>query len=418
MIRTLIVLCILGICAFIGYQVQTLPLYVRFYNDLNNSYFQTPFLAWILISLLAAMLLFLIFKVLWFVWRSPKIFSRSSQARKESKAHRLLQQGLSALSLGNYRQAEKKLVKGGQLAAQIGQSPVLYYEYAASAADYQQANERRDQYFLLAREYANNKENLLARLNEAESQVANGEYTAAIKSLQQLQNKDPRNPKIINLLDSAYVHSEQWALAWQNLSGLRNHISEANYRERRKLYARGMLQDTSAVETFEQLQTAWKNLPADIRADKGMLLQYANSLVENGHAEQAEKLLAAELKQHQDLDLLQAYSQLRGINFAKALKNLENLQAHFPDNAVYLYCLALVAYRAEDLDKAAQYVESSLKLQPSAEAFALWGRILEARQQPEAALAAYRQGVSGLLEQEALAGELLPPPVQTPVAIK
>ena len=213
MIRTLIVLCILGICAFIGYQVQTLPLYVRFYNDLNNSYFQTPFLAWILISLLAAMLLFLIFKVLWFVWRSPKIFSRSSQARKESKAHRLLQQGLSALSLGNYRQAEKKLVKGGQLAAQIGQSPVLYYEYAASAADYQQANERRDQYFLLAREYANNKENLLARLNEAESQVANGEYAAAIKSLQQLQNKDPRNPKIINLLDSAYVHSEQWALA-------------------------------------------------------------------------------------------------------------------------------------------------------------------------------------------------------------
>ena len=352
MIRTLIVLCILGICAFIGYQVQTLPLYVRFYNDLNNSYFQTPFLAWILISLLAAMLLFLMFKILWFVWRSPKIFSRSSQARKESKAHRLLQQGLSALSLGNYRQAEKKLVKGGQLAAQIGQSPVLYYEYAASAADYQQANERRDQYFLLAREYANNKENLLARLNEAESQVANGEYAAAIKSLQQLQNKDPRNPKIINLLDSAYVHSEQWALAWQNLSGLRNHISEANYRERRKLYARGMLQDTSAVETFEQLQTAWKNLPADIRADKGMLLQYANSLVENGHAEQAEKLLAAELKQHQDLDLLQAYSQLRGINFAKALKNLENLQAHFPDNAVYLYCLALVAYRAEDLDKA------------------------------------------------------------------
>lgn len=418
MIRTLIVLCILGVCAFLGYQVQTLPLYVRFYNDLNNSYFQTPFLAWILISLFAAIMLFLLFKVLWFIWRSPKIFSRSSQARKESKAHRLLQQGLSALSVGDYPRAEKKLAKGGQLAAQIGESPVLYYEYAATAADHQQANERRDHYFLLAREYASNKENLLARLNEAESQVANGEYAAAIKTLQDLQNKDPRNAKIIHLLDQAYVHSEQWALAWQNLSGLRNHISEENYRERRKLYARGMLQDTSAIETFEQLQTAWKNLPADIRSDKAMLLQYANSLIENGHAEQAEKLLAAEIKQHSDLELVQAYSQLRGINFAQALKNLESLQGQYPDNAVFLYCLALLAYRSENYEQAGQYIEASLKLQPSAEAFSLYGRILEARKQPEAALAAYRQGVIGFLDHEALAGELLPPPVQAPIALK
>lgn len=415
MIRTLIVLCILGICAFIGYQVQTLPLYVRFYNDMNNTYFQTPFLAWILISFLSAVIVLFGFKILWFIWRSPKIFSRSSQVRKEAKAHHLLQQGLKALSMGNYRLAEKKLAKGGQLASQVGQSPVLYYEYAATAADHQQASERRDQYFLLAREHAHHQDNIFAQLNEAESQVANGDYSAAIKTLQRLQTKEPRNIKIITLLDTAYMKSEEWTLAWKNLSDLRNQLSEESYQEKRKLYARGMLQDTSALESFEQLQNAWKSLPSDIRSDKAMLLQYANSLVENGHAEQAEKALAAELKQHNDLELLQAYSQLRGIDFAKALKTLESLQAQFPDNAVYLYCLALLAYRSEDFEKAGQYAESSLKLQPSAEAFALLGRILEARKQPEAALIAYRQGVSNLLEhEEALAGELLPPPEQLP----
>lgn len=417
MIRTIIVLIILSICVIGGYYIQTLPYYVRVYDIGASLFIEIPLLAWVLLSLACAFVLGLCFKSVWFIWRSPKIFSRNAQVRREYKANQLLRQGFEAMSVGDYRRAEKKLVKGGELTEQNGKNPVLYYENAAIAADRQNANERRDTYFKLARHKAENqKDTRLTSITEAETLVANGEYTAAVKLLEPMQPKDPRNSKILNLLDECYCKLERWQDAWQNLRKLRNYLSNDEFTIRKKTYARGMLRDTSAIETYEQLQSAWRQLPTEIRAEKEMLMQYASSLVENGHSAEAEKLLSTQIKTTADIDLVQAYSQLRGINFKKALSYLNNLEPRFIENATFQYCKALIAYRAQEFAIANTAIESSIKLQKTPEAFALWGQILEASKQPEAALAAYHQSVTMKLEQ-GISGEWLPALQQTPVQL-
>ncbi len=410
MVRSIIVIFILCICMLVGFNVHNLMLNVHLYNAASDTMIKMPLVAWLLLSLAFSFTFLFVFKILLFVWRSPKIFSRSAKHRKEYKAHRLLQQGLSALGSGDYRRAEKKLAKGGQLAEKIGESPVVYYQNAAIAADRQNENTRRDEFFILAREYAGHSESKLALLTEAESHIANKKYKPAVKILQGLHEQEPRNSKILELLDKGYVGLEQWSDAWKNLGKLHHYLTNEQYAERKRVYAKGMLKDTANIETFEQLQTAWRSLPADIRAEKDMIMQYANSLIDNGHSEQAEKVLATQLKSNADLELVQAYSQLRGINFSKAMKTLESLENKFPDNELFFYCQALVAYRAQDLKRANDYVEKSLKIKTTPEAFSLWGQILEAREQPEAALVAYRQGVLGQLEGTTHAGELLAAP--------
>ncbi|SUO96549.1 heme biosynthesis HemY N-terminal domain-containing protein [Suttonella ornithocola] len=413
MIRTLIVLIILSLCVIVGYNIQTLPAYVRIYNNLNNSFIETPFISWIIFSLIGAYIILIVLKILWLIWRSPKLFSRNAARRKEYKAHRLLEQGLSALTAGDYHKAEKKLAKGGHLADELGQPSVIYFENAAIAADKQNANQRRDEYFLLGRKHAEKKEQKLTSLTEAEILVNNHDYVPAIKILEELRHKEPRNLKILELLDTCYYKTQHWESAWQNLTKLRHNLSPDEFEKRQKKYARGMLKDTSAIETYEQLQTAWKQLPADIRGEKEMLLQYISSLVENGHGEEAEKILIQQIKSQSDIDLIQAYSQLRGINFSKALNNIQHWESQYPGNATFLYCKALIAYRAKEYDIAAHAIEASLKLQSSTEGFALWGAILEAKQQPEAALVAYRQSVAGQIDNNGLTGELLLPPAHS-----
>ncbi|MBR1374709.1 MAG: heme biosynthesis protein HemY [Cardiobacteriaceae bacterium] len=393
MLRAIIVLFLLSVCLIIGYAVQTLPMSVRIYDFANNRYFETPLISWILLSLVCAAVLLICGKFLGFLLRSPEIFSKNAQNRKSYQAHRFLEQGLRSLATGDYSDAEKKLVKGGQIAEQLGLSPVLYYENAALAADRQNNSERRDKYFLLARENSVDKDSLLTKISEAETRIANGEFQVAAQILEKIARQDPKNPKIALLLDSVYPQLGKWTNAWHNLDKIKKQLSNAQFAEKKKSYAKEMLQDTSAVETFEELQTAWKNLPSEIREDREMIVLYAASLSENGHHEEAAKLLASQIKSNPDITLLRAYSDLQGINDARSAENLEAWSKLFGKNPEYLYCRALIALRNNQLAEAEKFISESLNLRETSESLALLGTICDYQKQSAQALKAYRKSV-------------------------
>ena len=191
---------------------------------------------------------------------------------------------------------------------------------------------------------------------------------------------------------------------------MRPHLAEAEYSTRQKTYAKGLLHDTAARESVEALEAAWKRLPAEVRRDKDMILQYAGALVENDHPEEAEKLLAAEIRQTQDLEYIQAYSQLRRANFRAQLEHMKQWENKHTNDAIFLYAKALIAYKAKELDIALAAIEEAVKRSQTGEAFALYAQILEAKNRPEAALVAYRQSVAPLHPEQALDGDLLPAP--------
>lgn len=409
MVRALLVLVILGLFLLLGYSVQNLQMFVRIYNHADHSYIETPFIAWILLSFFASYLLLLALKVLHLIWRSPQIFGKNARERKSKRANKLLQQGLRDMALGNYAMAEKRLAQGGKLAEELGLSPVLYYENAALAAEKQNSQDRRDRYFLKAREKSSRvSDGLLTKLSEAKSLFESGELQAAANILEALKGKDnQQNIKIVQLLDEVYPAQKRYLDAWENVQHLKRHLSQDVFHAKRREYAKGLLKDNSSAN-FEAVKEAWQKLPAEIKYDKELVVIYAATLVDNSHSDEAEKLLMERIVADKDLDLIQAYSQLRGVDYQVSLENMLSWQPEFNDNALFLYCLALVAYRAKDYSIALNSIERSLKLRQSPESFALLAQILEAQQQPQAALTAYRRSVVAQLQNDkALSGELL-----------
>lgn len=392
----------------LGYYVHSFPATVSI--DMMGYTAQTNLVIWLIVSLILSLTLLWLWKILHFVWKSPERFSRTLETRKQHKAESFLRGGLNDLIGGNYKRAEKQLARGGELSEQLGHSPVLYFENAAIAADRQHAEQRRDTYLLRAREGADNRSMKITRLAEAEMLVENGQYAQAEKLLKAADNGSGENPRVFMLLDKIYPEREKWTDAWQNLRHMRSFLSQQAFDERSKRYARGMLRDSAARDTYAELRSAWQKLPPQIRNDKEMIILYAGSLVENGHGEEAERLLAGRIKAAQDLDYIQAYSQLRGINYRKALHNMDLWTDTHGDDPIFLYCRAKLAFRAEAYTLAGEYIEDSIKRRPSTEAFALWGQILEARDQPQAALAAYRQSLFNEAGAAPVAGELLPAP--------
>lgn len=410
MIRVIIVLTILAACAALGLLVKTLPYDVLIRTQ--DKIISIPLIYWVIISFITVWLLGVVFKTLLLIWRSPQILSRSSETRRKRKADKMLRLGLHEFIAGQYSKAEKHLVKGATLSESLGHSAVIFYENAAIAADRQNAPERRDSYLLKARQEAGHGDQVATRLTEAEVLIVNKDYARAEKLLDTLT--DRRNPKLLALLDAAYAGQEKWAKAWELLPSLRNSMDAEAFAEKRKNYARAMLNDTAALESYSELSAAWRNIPAEIRREPEMILIYAGSLAENGHSDESDKVLVEQIKSTQNIAFIQAYSQLRSGNFKARLANMQQWESKHPNDALFLLAKAQIAYFAKDYETANAAVEESLKRHPSSEAFALWAQILEARDEPQAALAAYRQSVSEKFARNTLHGDFLPAGTQLP----
>lgn len=403
--RFIIGLLVIVLCTGLGLLVKAFPMDVML--TINNKHgVIIPLVYWLILSFIAVWLLGLVFKTLLLIWRSPQILSRSSEVRRKRKADKMLRLGLHEFIAGQYHKAEKHLLKGGELSESLGYPSVIYYENAAIAADRQNAPERRDNYLLKARQQASSGDAAAIRLTEAEVLISNKDYARAEKLLETL--KDKRNPKLLTLLDTVYTAQEKWSKAWGHLPSLRNYMDSEAYAERRKTYARAMLNDTAALESYAELSNAWRNIPAEIRREPEMILIYAGSLAENGHSEESDKVLSEHIRATQNMAFIQAYSQLRSGNFKNRLRHMQQWEAKHPNDALFLLAKAQIAYFAKEYEIASAAVEESLKRHPSSEGFALWAQILEARDEPQAALAAYRQSVAEKFARPGLHGDFLP----------
>lgn len=404
MIRSLLALAFLAFCGTAGYYIATSPHEVEIFLQgrdriIRGNLFEMAFWAFLASYLLQKALGFL-----YFIWRSPSLFSRNQNLRKKQRAESLLRKGLEEMILGHYPQAERLLIKGANLAKSLDQSTMIYYENAAIAADKQQADQRRDEYLLEARKDSGRTHFTL--LNEAELAFNNQDYKQAEKYLSQLLEREPRNSKILLLLDQCYAAQNKWQDAWQLSFKLNGAMNEDVLHNKRHHYALSYLHDLIQEGHAEHLNTFWSKVPQELKREQDMTLAYVEALVASNQAEEAEQYLLQEIRSTQNLALIQAYSQLTRAHYARQLENMLQWEKQHAHDPIFLLAKARIAYKAQQYELALSSIEHVLQQAPSAEAFVLWAQILEALGQNDAALSAYRQG---LTQQQALQGALLLP---------
>ncbi len=336
---------------------------------------------------------------------------------KQKLAQKALTYGLVELSEGQWRQAERHMLKyAGQ-----GEAPVLNYLAAARAAQEQGAEDRRDRYLKLAHEVEPNAD-VAVGLTQAELLLSQDQKEQALATLRRLYQLVPSHPQVLKPLGRLYREMGEWKNLIDLLPKLRKRkvfddkTLDAMARE---AYA-ALLRDSEDVRT---LMDTWSSVPKALREEEELLLVYLQRLMDLGESAQGEPLLRAVLKRRRSDALLRMYGLLKGPDLPRQLVQAESYLAGHEQDATALLTAARLCLRNGLWGKARGYLEACVGVRPDAEACAELAILLDKLGERDAALARYREALllapccKTLVAAEVEVVEHLIPAIEAPAVI-
>lgn len=327
-------------------------------------------------------------------WRAAR--ERRQLVRRDSD----LTTGIMQLIEGHWARSERLLTQGLKHA----DAPVANYLLAARAAQLQGATDRRDQWLDLA-QGASADGATSAALTRAELQLAAGEPAAAVATLTALEQPTRDQPAATALLARAYRALGDRAGLFALLPRLARATLPAAEREELATFAvQGELERTDL--TNQRLGEVWASVPSELRAVPALVAERARALARLQRGDEAERELKAALTREWHPTLVKSYGEARGSDAARQLQQAETWLKTYPDDPVLLLAAARLAMANELWGKARSYLESSLALAPTGDAYALYGQLLTALGEEERALLAFRTGLQLVSPS---AAEPLPP---------
>ncbi|HYM34030.1 MAG TPA: heme biosynthesis HemY N-terminal domain-containing protein [Steroidobacteraceae bacterium] len=306
--------------------------------------------------------------------RSPVLMRLAAENRKRERARRDLVQGLMDLSAGKWARAETTLT------AHVHESsaPMVHYLAAARAAELLGSRSRCDEW--LARALKADTENPApALITQAELYLKRNQVQQALSILRDLQARDPRNERALELLARIYRQQGDW----QQLQALTPMLRAITGAER------GLIDEVEAqiaLDRFKaiglatdskQLTTAWQELSSTLTTRPDVIVAYARAAIACRQFHVAEESLRKLLEEQWDEAAVLAYGEIED---AEPLDVLDRAEAWLPEHqldANLLLTCARLAIRAELYGKARSYLETSLSTRPRLETYQIIASLAE-----------------------------------------
>ncbi|MEE8428846.1 MAG: heme biosynthesis protein HemY [Gammaproteobacteria bacterium] len=320
--------------------------------------------------------------------RIPRVTREWHTRRKFARARQGLNQGLIKLAEGDWRGAEKQLLK--QVA--YSDNPMLNYLAAARAAHKQGAAERRDSHLLAARESGPNAD-VAVGITQAELQISHRQLEQALATLTHLRELAPRNRHVLEMLMHLYTNLGDW-----------NHLSELLPELHKRKVITGVQADSLEREVHLQLldQSArigdvtdlkgtWSRVPKRLTRDESLQLAYAGHLQKLGAEDNAEVLVRRALQRNWSGLLVNIYGQLEGSDRARQLAGAESWLKDHETDPDLLLSLGRLAIRSQLWGKAQGYLESSVAIAPTVAGYQLLANLLEQLDDQAEAAECYRK---------------------------
>ncbi|MBL8251554.1 MAG: hypothetical protein JNK31_07785 [Candidatus Competibacter sp.] len=348
------------------------------------------FLALFLIALFIA--LYGLVRLIVKLWRIPNWTLLSNRRRLRKKARHSYTKSVSEMAAGHWETAEKALVKS----ASHSDSPALHYLSAAQAAHRLEDVKWRRDLHLREAEDSPDADKLMVQIVRAEFLLDDGHAEQARPLLESLRAQHPHHPGVLQSLAKTYQHLK----AWQPLQALLPQLQKQKTLGP-KLFAQfqqqayhGLLESAAAGGSLEKLRALWRQAPAAIREeDEDFLIGYAGAVCDYGAVDDAEKLLREAINRRWSDKLVAGYGMLERGNAAAQLATAENWTARHPDNPYLLLTLGRLASRCQQLDKARAYLERSIQLMPTPDAYQELGELLLSLHEPNKALQCFQTGL-------------------------
>ena len=336
-------------------------------------------------------LLYFALRFLSSVWQMPADMRRWRLYRLEDKSGQTLLDGLTAYARGEWQAAEKAALRFSH----IGKAPLLNYLTAARAAHELGQYQRRDQHLEAARQCAPGEQTAIG-LTQAELLIKGKQLDKARHILQEIYRENPRNREALRLLVQCYVYQEDWEHFLELTPALRkfNVILEKDI-EALETRAYAALLDTAA-DNATAVQRLWQRTPKDIQENQAVLSQYIQHLIDLKSSDIAESMIRNALRRQWNDGLVQLYGLIDGVDVKSQLQYAEAWLKERRDNPVLLLTLGRLCMRNKLWGKARDYLEAAIARGASEQAYNELGHLLEALNEPQAALQAYRAGLQHL----------------------
>ncbi|MDX8125701.1 heme biosynthesis HemY N-terminal domain-containing protein [Methylomonas sp. OY6] len=340
------------------------------------------------------------FRLMGVLIRMPNQFAKRRRNIRFNRSQEALVAGLFDAADGNWERAEKVLIKH---AAHSG-APLLHYLTAARAAQSRGALDKRDEYLQKASEQSPDT-NMTVGLTQAELHLSEKQFEQALETLGKLHSINPGHARVLKMMHQAYQHLGDWEGLSKILPSLQQHkvLMETEVKLLETETFSRLLKQTIAQGDRQAIQTCWEGIPDHIKTLPGIANIYFAAMIAAGAGSSVESAMLKQLGRHWDDTLLVLVSNIEADDKAKQLQSIEQWLAVYPSNAVLLRVLGKLALKAEQMEKAEQYLLKSLNTEASVATYQLLGELLFSKGDKDQACDYFKRGME-LASSELISG--------------
>ncbi len=299
-------------------------------------------------------------------------------------------EALSALAEGDWAHAETRMLK----AAKNSDTPLHYYLAAAQAAQYLGAIDRRDIYLHQALQSSPTAK-LTVGLTQAELQFQQGQYEYCLATLNEVQKLAVNNKLLLKLYADVYSTTGAWEEIINLLPALSKYaVMPLEDFTALQIKAYTYVLRTEAKKTGKQgLITLWDSLPREVRNQDEIVEHYVQLLLTLNAPNEVEAILRNHLKRQWDPRLVKLYGLTLSSDVGKQITNGEAWLKSHEDDPKLLLALARLCIANKLWGKARNYLDASLAIESTPDAYAELGRLLSFLGDQQRALECYKKGL-------------------------
>lgn len=386
MLRIISIFLVLLGSVFLGIQLHNDPGYVLI--GLKHWTLETTLWVALFALLVFFGLLHLILHALFKIIKTPGTLQHWNARRLAHKAQRITRKGLIEYSEGYWDKAKKHLIQ----AIPNTDMPLLNYLTAARAAQKMGDSQLRDHYLRQAQQ-AMPEAKIAVELTQAQLQLANEQWEQALATLRHLHDLAPHHPYVLKLLVKLYQHVRDWSQLIALLPALKKH-NVLHSRELDDLERQAYLNALQELQKQNQPQEViafFNSMPKSLQHHIDLIIPYGHYLLNHRYNSQTETLLRNALRKEFHPRLIELYSHIPANEQQVAF--IESLLKKNSHCAPLLLCLAQQAMTKQLWGQAKTYLEQSITVYPSPQAYEALGILDEQLGNPVAACAHYKTGL-------------------------
>lgn len=319
---------------------------------------------------------------------------------RENRARRQMENGLLALTEGDWQRAERELSRSLEY-----RRSTIGLLAAARAAQGSADSSRRDRWLQLA-DSRFGRRHFVTGLARARLLIGEGQVDDAVPVLEELHLRKPRHAGVLRLLLQAYQDLGRW----EALRMLTPALYKAGIVDRQRSDEVAVLAASREIESspdVEALQSSWRSLGRKQRRNRDLVLAFARRATELERPDLAGPRLKRLLNHQLDREALRLYADVDADDRPARIADCERWLREQPDHGGLFLATGLMYLDDRQYDKAREFLEKAVADQPDSEAYAALGRILDRSGSLEAAAQCYR---NALRLKQGRGATPLPPP--------